>query len=141
MAHATARRIDHVAVVVKDADEAVTRFAADLGLVVSADVRSPDGGVRLVYLEAGDTTLQLVQPLRPGPVAVWLRDCGEGLHHICFDVPDLAGALASLPDEDPAAITMGGRGCPVAFIDARPHGVVIELTETVPSVALRGAAT
>jgi len=135
MAHVTARRIDHVAVAVKDADEAVTRFALDLGLIVSADVISADGGVRLVYLAAGDTTLQLVQPMRPGAVADWLRAYGEGLHHICFDVPDLVGALASLPDEDASAITMGGRGCPVAFIEARPHGVVIELTETAPSGA------
>ncbi|MBA2634964.1 MAG: VOC family protein [Chloroflexi bacterium] len=131
-----AQRIDHIGIVVHDADAAAAYYRDTFGLQPGADVVLPDGSARLVYLEAGDTTLQLVQPLRAGPAADHLAARGEGLHHVCFAVSDLRHALASLPNEPDAVVSPGGRGLHVSFIGARPNGVTIELTgpttEAVP---------
>jgi methylmalonyl-CoA/ethylmalonyl-CoA epimerase len=128
-----AREIDHVAIAVADAGEAARRFTALLGLSVVSDEVVADAGVRLVHLAgagaAGPTTLQLVQPLRPGPVLDHLDRHGEGLHHVCFTVTSIPGTLAALPGEAQARVFTGGRGRPACFLLTRPGGALIELVE------------
>jgi methylmalonyl-CoA epimerase len=128
-----ARRIDHVGVAVHDISASLPYYVDVLGMRVSIDAELPDGSARLAYLEAGDTTLQLVQPLLPGPVAGFLVSDGEGLHHVCFAVDDIGEALRSLPGNEPTdGINVGGRQCRVSFIQAHPNGLVVELTEMAP---------
>jgi len=134
-----ARRIDHVGVLVRDIDASLTYYTGVLGLTVAADATLDDGSARLVYLEASGTTLQLVQPLRPGPVADFLDLHGEGLHHVCFAVENIVDALRFLPGDEPEdGIYVGGRGCRVSFVASRPNGLIIELTELAPVVADAG---
>lgn len=129
-----AKRIDHVGIAVRDIEASLPYFVDALGLTVAVDVCLADGSARLAYLEAGDTTLQLVQPLQPGPVADYIATHGEGLHHVCFAVDDVVGALQKLPGGEPTdRVYAGGKGCRVSFITARPSGVNVELTETIPS--------
>ncbi len=132
--------VDHVAIAVVDADQAAAAFATMLGLRVVGDEQVEAAGVRLIYLapaepDADDaavapTTIQLVQPLRPGKAADFIADHGEGLHHVCFQTSDIAASLrqAGVP-EPAAAIFTGGRGRPCAFLIEQPHGALIELTE------------
>jgi methylmalonyl-CoA/ethylmalonyl-CoA epimerase len=133
-----ARRIDHIGVAVRSISTSIPYYVDVLGMQVSLDVVLADGSARLAYLEAGDTTLQLVQPLLPGPVADFLEARGEGLHHVCFAVDDIVEVLTTLPGGEPLdAIYVGGRQCRVSFIRARPNGIMVELTETEPD-ATRG---
>jgi methylmalonyl-CoA/ethylmalonyl-CoA epimerase len=128
---AAARRIDHVGVIVRDVGASAREFVDRLGMTVTGIADLEDGTARLLYLEAGDTTLQLVQPLRDGTLADYLAANGEGLHHICFAVDRLEPALARLAGEEDRVgnIYMGGRGCRVVFLGARAAGVLVELTE------------
>jgi methylmalonyl-CoA/ethylmalonyl-CoA epimerase len=125
------RRLDHVAVVVRDTDAALRHFRDTLGLRVAAVDEPPEIAVRLTYLDLGNAYLQLVEPL-DGETAVarWLADRGEGLHHLCFEVGDLASALERLRPDGEAQPTLGsGRGRPTGFVAGEPpHGVPIELT-------------
>lgn len=131
-----AQRIDHVGILVRDIDASLPYYTGVLGLTVSTDATLDDGSARLVYLEASDTTLQLVQPLRPGPVADYLDLHGEGLHHVCFAVENIVDALRLLPGDEPEdGIYVGGRGCRVSFVASRPNGLILELTELSPVVA------
>jgi methylmalonyl-CoA/ethylmalonyl-CoA epimerase len=137
---AIVKRIDHVGVAVRDIGASLPYYVDVLGMKVSVDVRLADGSTRLAYLEAGDTTLQLVQPLGPGPVAHVLSTPGEGLHHVCFAVEDIVGALQSMPGGEPTdGIYIGGRQCRVSFIGARPNGLSLELTEMEPNVEVEGS--
>ena len=99
------RRLDHVAVVVRDTESALAFYSGKLGLSVASSEEVASPHVKLTYLDAGNAYLQLVEPLDDqSPLARWLDEHGEGLHHICFGVDDVEEAVASL--SDPGA---GGR--------------------------------
>ncbi|HZT53955.1 MAG TPA: VOC family protein [Gaiellaceae bacterium] len=126
------RRLDHVAVAVRDTEEALRTFCNRLGLRVvhSEELVSPP--VRLTYLDCGNAYLQLVQPLdRDAELARWIDEHGEGLHHLCFGVDDaLAGASALAPAGAPPPARGSGRGRPSAFVPGDPpHGVRLECTD------------
>jgi methylmalonyl-CoA/ethylmalonyl-CoA epimerase len=126
------RRLDHVAVAVRDTDEALRTFRDRLGLplVCSEEISTPH--VRLTYLDCGNTYLQLVEPLDSGvELASWLDKNGEGLHHICFGVDDVLAAAAELaPSGAPPPAPGSGRGRVSAFVPGSPpHGVRVECTE------------
>ena len=136
------RRIDHIGVAVLDIDAAVRYYTDVLGMQLSVDTLLSDGSARLAYLEAADTTIQLVQPLRPGSLADFLATNGEGLHHICLEVTGrLETALRDVFGESSDGIYVGGRDCRVSFVGSRPNNVLIELTEeaTRPSSQLQSA--
>jgi methylmalonyl-CoA/ethylmalonyl-CoA epimerase len=123
------KRIDHVGVLVANANAALDTFTKDFGFVANGDWIEPDGSFRLVYLDAGDTTLQLVEPLAPGPLMDDLDARGEGLHHVCFLVDDLDAALTSFERDINSEPYIGGRGSRVCFLAKRRIGVLVELTE------------
>ena len=125
------RRLDHVAVAVPDTEAAVMYFRDTLGLEVVAVDEPPGLGVKLTYLDIGNTYLQLVEPLQPEhPVAKWLAERGSGLHHICFGVDDFTGDLARIGSAGERVPPLGsGRGRPAGFPAGEPqHGVLIECT-------------
>ena len=131
------RYIEHIAVAVTDADASV-RWYRNLGFHVTHDELRPELGVRLLYLVPSGiesdrevTTIQLVEPLGHGPIADFIREQGEGLHHVCFAVDDLVAA-SELVGEPAPDITRGGRDRRACFLQARPNDARIELTETLP---------
>jgi methylmalonyl-CoA/ethylmalonyl-CoA epimerase len=88
------QKIHHVAVVVRDADQALGFYRDALGLHVTKDAVIDDQGVRGVLLECGEGEIELIQPVREDTgVARFLETRGEGLHHICFQTDDVASEL------------------------------------------------
>lgn len=130
------RRLDHVAVVVRDTEAALLHFRDRLGLRVTAVDEPPETPVRLTYLDLGNTWLQLVEPLdRAHPLAAWLEANGDGLHHICLGVDDVECELLRLGAPGmPLPPLASGRGRPAGF-PAGPaaHGVLIECTTFDPA--------
>jgi catechol 2,3-dioxygenase-like lactoylglutathione lyase family enzyme len=93
--------------------------------------------VRLTYLDCNNAFLQLVEPLSSsGPVAHSLAAHGEGLHHVCFSVQDVARAAAALADPGSPDVVLGrGRGRRSAFVPGPTHfGVRLECTELDRSI-------
>lgn len=126
------RRLDHVAVAVRDTEEALLHFRDRLGLRVVLSEEIPVPPVRLTYLHAGNAFLQLVEPLDPEiELARFLEERGQGLHHVCFGVDDPLEAAAELaPPGAPAPVRGSGRGRVSSFVPGGPvHGVRIECTE------------
>jgi len=128
-----ARFIDHVGIVVDDADAAAVLFAGRFGLEIVNDEVVDDIGVRLVYLAGSDrnaiTAIQLVEPVGPGPIKEELDKRGEGVHHICLAVTDLDATLAAQDGEDSRGIFTGGRGRRCSFLKKYACGSLIELVE------------
>ena len=125
-------QIDHIAVAVRDIDASLPYYVDQLGLTPIHDEVLPAAGVRLLYLDGGSTMLQLVQPVAPCPVADYLDQRGEGLHHLCFAVDDIPTALRALPGQSGVPIVMGGRGRRACFLASPPNKLRIELTEIAP---------
>ena len=93
------RGVDHVAIVVEDADAALPYYRDVLGMRLIGDERNLHANVRLVYLDAGNVIVQLVAPFGPGPVQDHLTRAGEGLHHICLRVDDIPQMLIEIGDQ------------------------------------------
>ena len=88
-------------------------------------------GIEFAFLIGGLVVTETVFNL-PG-VARFLANKGEGFHHVCFEVPNLAETLLRLEIDGLELIdTAPRRGAegPVAFIHPRScHGVLVELIE------------
>jgi methylmalonyl-CoA epimerase len=128
-----AARLDHLGIAVRDAAAHAALFAEWFGLPTT----DPEdiGLHRLRFVETGEATLELVEPLAPeAPVAKFLETRGAGLHHLCLRVPDLAAAMAALRakgvrfiDAEPRP---GAHGSRIAFIHpSSALGLLVELKE------------
>jgi methylmalonyl-CoA/ethylmalonyl-CoA epimerase len=142
--HTAARinRVHHVAVVVRDLDTALGFYRDRLGLPVEQLLPVESDGVRIAFLPAGESKIELVEPTDPATgVARFLDSRGEGFHHVCLEVDDLATELRRLAEEGIELIdSVARRGAegPVAFIHPRScHGVLVELIEAPGGPAWR----
>lgn len=127
-------RIHHVAYAVEDIDAALPVYTDRYGMSVEVRERLDDQGVEAVSLGAGTSHIELIQPVDPqSGVAKFLKRRGPGLHHVAFEVEDLAAALAELRDGGAELIDNEPRrglgGHMIAFIHPRASGGI--LTELV----------
>ena len=134
------RRIHHVGIVVKRLSEACRFYRDTLGLPLLKQAEVPDQGVRAVLLAAGESEVELLEPLDPASgVGRFLARRGEGLHHVGYGVSDIGRALAEvagtgvrLVDERPRH---GSMGASIAFLHpADLGGVLTELVQAASSV-------
>jgi len=134
------RRLDHVAILVRNTDEALNNYCDRLGLNYVSSESLLKLRVRLTYLDLGNAFLQLLEPLDDqSEAARALATTGEGLHHICFGVDDVEYSCRLLGDiEDGQELqAASGRGRLSAFVPGwRPNDVRIECTEFFPGVDL-----
>jgi methylmalonyl-CoA epimerase len=128
---ARVRRVDHIAIRISDTDRAVREIGERLGLTAVHTETLSDPAVRLTYLDAGNVFIQLVEPLDPeSDMARELRENGEGVHHVCFAVDDVAEAIAEGHEVDGSAVVGTGRGRVSAFPpNANCCGMRFEFTE------------
>jgi methylmalonyl-CoA/ethylmalonyl-CoA epimerase len=127
-------RVHHVAVVVRSIDESLGFYRNMLGLKLENVMDVPADRVRIAFLGVGESKVELVEPTdETTGVARFLASKGEGFHHVCFEVDNLAETLLRLEIEGIELIdTAPRRGAegPVAFIHPRSgHGVLVELIE------------
>ena len=91
------RRIDHLAVVVADLDEALTFWRDALGLQVAEIAAVPQERASIAFLPVANGEIELVQPTDDeSSTAKFLAKRGPGMHHLCLEVGDLDGMLARL---------------------------------------------
>jgi len=90
-------KIHHIGIAVHSLDEALKFYRDTLGLPVHASATVEDQGVKAALLTIGQSEIELLEPLSPeAPVGRFLERKGEGLHHICFQTPDVAAELEGL---------------------------------------------
>jgi methylmalonyl-CoA epimerase len=127
-------RIHHVAVIVRSIEESLTLYRDLLGLPLETIMDIPSDKVRIAFLGVGESKVELVQPTDDTTgVARFLANKGEGFHHVCFEVANLAEELTRLGIDGveliDSAPRRGAEG-PVAFLHPRScHGVLVELIE------------
>lgn len=126
--------IDHVAIAVRDLDASVQWYADTFGATVEHRERVDSDGVEEALLKVAESYIQLLTPTRDdSPVAKYLDNKGEGLHHIGYRVSDVGAVLQAYVDHGGRAIDAsprpGSRGTTVAFL--HPKGALGTLIELV----------
>ncbi len=123
--------IDHVAIAVSSAAEAATQLQAIFSLQPGASEHVAGQKTNVVFLHAGapDTAIELICPAGNEALQRFVDKRGPGLHHICFEVPDLVAALADLKAAGVELIDQvprqGARGHRVAFVHPKATGGVL----------------
>ena len=135
-------RIHHIAVVVASIEDALPLYRDLLGLPLETIMDIPSDRVRIAFLGVGESKVELVQPTDDTTgVARFLANRGEGFHHVCFEVANLAQERTRLGIDGVELIdTAPRRGAegPVAFLHPRScHGVLVELIEAPDGPAWR----
>jgi len=134
----TTPRLAHVGIAVPRIADALPFYRDVLGLTpgggAGGDPETADGA-QIVSLTLGDVQIELLEPRDPaGPIAKFLAKRGPGIHHLCYQVPDLDAALERcrragyrLIDDTPRR---GAGGRRIAFLHPQgTAGILLELTE------------
>lgn len=141
---ASAPRLAHVAIVVRDLDREMSVPASALGLAVRDRAVLPEENVEVAFIPVGGAQVELIRPLSgAGPLVRFLDGHGEGIHHLALRVPDIADAIARATGAGlrlaGSAPRPGARGSRIAFIHPSSlHGVLLELVEEPPEAEVFG---
>jgi methylmalonyl-CoA epimerase len=106
------KRIDHVAIIVRNIEQALAFYRDTLGITPSEIREVPTEQVRIAFLPLGGpggSEIELIEPTADSSLTRFLEKRGEGLHHICLEVDDIDAALAEMREQ----------GAPV--LDAQPR--------------------
>ena len=131
----TIQRIDHLAILVEDIEQATAFWRDGLGINVAQQQEVPAEQARIAFLPVGDGEIELVQPTTPDSgLRRYLEKRGPGMHHVCLQVDDIEGMLAQIKargfeliNETPRTAADGKK---YAFIHPRSSGgVLVELYE------------
>jgi methylmalonyl-CoA epimerase len=128
-------RLDHVNIAAEDAATMAGIFGDVLGLEIVEEDVVEEQGVKVVKLGAGDTVVEITEPLGPDtPVGKFLAKRGPGIHHLAFEVEDLEAKLAELKAKGVRLINeepkIGAGGHRIAFVHpAAFGGILVELME------------
>lgn len=132
-----ATKIEHIGVVVRDLEDSLKRFTSLLGLKVKEveEVNVQGNDVKVAFLPIGETHIELVTTTaRMGLVGDFLREKGEGVHHIAVEVEDIYSEFEKLRSQGVefvwGKIIDGSRGTKIAVIEQKElNGVYIELVQ------------
>lgn len=128
-------KIDHLGIAVRSLSDSLNFYRDALGLELSGTEEVQDQGVRVALLPAGESRIELLEPFSEDtPVGRFIARRGEGLHHICYEVDDLASKLVDLRSRGIRLLEgyprRGAEGKLVAFLHpTSAYGVLVELVE------------
>jgi methylmalonyl-CoA epimerase len=131
------RRIDHVAIIVHNIEQALTFYHDTLGITPREIKEVPTEQVRIAFLPMGGpggSEIELIEPTNPdSSLARFLEKRGEGLHHICLEVDDIDAALADMQAKGAPVLDKQPRraaeGRAIFLHPKGTNGVLLELVE------------
>ncbi len=130
-------RIDHVAIIVRNLEQALTFYRDTLGLVPREIKDVPSEEVRIAFLPLGGpagSEIELIEPTNAASsLSRFLEKRGEGLHHLCLEVEDIDASLremrakgAAVLDQEPR---VAAEGRAIFLHPKGTNGVLLELLE------------
>ncbi len=130
-------KLNHVAIAVPDLGAAAAVYRDKLGAQVSEAEALPEHGVTVVFVDLGNTRVELMAPLgKDSPIAGFLeKNPTGGMHHVCYEVDDIIAARDKLKDQGVRVLgdgepKTGAHGKPVLFLHPKDFaGTLIELEQ------------
>ena len=130
-------KLNHIAIAVPNIKEAADQYRNIFGAKVSEEVEQPDHGVTTVFIDLGNTKIELLEVLgEDSPIQKFIdKNPKGGMHHICLEVENINDAIEKLNTHE-VSITgtgkskIGAHGKPVVFLHPKDcNGTLIELEE------------
>jgi len=127
--------IEHIGIAVKNLDETISYYENVLGLKCYAIEEVKDQKVKTAFFKIGQTKIELLESTDPdGPIGKFIKNKGEGIHHIAFNVKDLREKLEQVERKGIELIDKapkkGAEGLDIAFLHPKStFGVLTEFCE------------
>jgi methylmalonyl-CoA epimerase len=133
------KRIDHVAIIVRDIEQALGFYRDTLGITPGEIKEVPSEQVRIAFLPLGGpagSVIELIEPTTPdSSLAKFLEKRGEGLHHICLEVENIDATLAEMQEKAVPVLDkqprVAAEGRAIFLHPRGANGVLLELLEKV----------
>jgi methylmalonyl-CoA epimerase len=128
-------QIDHLGIAVPSLSSALSAWEPVLGVTGSPPETVESQKVRVSFLEAGASHIELLEATDPSSaVGRFVAERGGGLHHVAFHVPSVDTMLTALSDRGYRLIDTtsrpGARGRRVGFVHPKSFlGVLVEFVE------------
>ena len=130
-------KLNHVAIAVTSVEAAAKQYKSILGANISSPMDLPLHGVKTIFVELDNTKIELLEPIGDNsPIKKFLKKNPlGGMHHICYEVPNIIDACDKLKSEGATILgsgepTIGAHGKPVIFIHPKNfNGTLKELEE------------
>lgn len=130
-------RLNHVALVVPDLSAAISLYQNALGAKISAPQQLPEHGVTVVFIDVGNTKIELLEPLgETSTIQSFLdKNPSGGMHHVCYEVDDIIAARDHLKNQGARVLgdgkpKIGAHGKPVLFLHPKDFmGTLVELEQ------------
>jgi len=132
-------RIDHVAIIVRNIEQALTFYRDTLGIMPREIKEVPREQVRIAFLPMGGpggSEIELIEPTTPASsLSRFLEKRGEGLHHICLEVADIESTLREMQEKGAQVLDseprIAAEGRAIFLHPKGTNGVLLELLEKV----------
>jgi len=127
--------VEHVGIAVSDLDACARRLEEVLGIKQGGRERVEGSKVEVAVFQLGNTKIELLTPTSPdSPIAKFLAERGNGIHHICLKVNDIKGCLDELAGKEVGLIDKvprsGSFGHKIAFLSPKSLcNILVELNE------------
>lgn len=131
------RKIEHIGIAVKDLDVSNALFEKLFGASSYKSEEVESEGVMTSFFESGPNKIELLAATNPeSPIAKFIEKKGEGIHHIAFDVEDIAKEIDRLKNEGFVVLNevpkKGADNKLVVFLHPKStNGVLIELCQEI----------
>ena len=131
------KRIDHIAIIVRDIEQALVFYRDTLGITPGEIKEVPDEQVRIAFLPLGGpggSEIELIEPTTPdSSLTKFLEKRGEGLHHVCLEVENIDAALAEMQEKGAPVLDkqprIAAEGRAIFLHPRGTNGVLLELLE------------
>ncbi len=131
------KRIDHIAIIVRDIEQALVFYRDTLGIAPGEIKEVPTEQVRIAFLPMGGpggSEIELIEPTAPdSSLAKFLEKRGEGLHHICLEVENIDAELADMREKGVLVLDkqprIAAEGRAIFLHPKGTNGVLLELLE------------
>lgn len=131
------RKIEHIAIAVKDLKNSQDLFTRLLGTEAYKQEVVPTEGVTTLFFQLGETKVELLEAKGPdSPINKFIEKRGEGIHHIAFDVADIDAEMKRLQGEGFRVLGTdskpGADNKRIIFLHPKTtNGVLVELCQDV----------
>lgn len=128
-------KLGHIGIAVTDLEEAKRLYSEVLGFTLTAEKEMPERGLKVAFLETGNTKIELLEGTTPeSAISKFVEKRGTGIHHLSFEVDDIRRVMKELSGEGMRLIDQepktGAEGHLTAFMHPKSTmGVLLEIEE------------